>query len=311
MPSFEPKQKLFLQDAAIARDRITREQMENINHLYTQWADEIGELAKQFQLSGDAAQARYYIELRNQLRDSSRAVSNAIYTGVRGAMYEVSDSVMRSSVDWLTSLGYSFEGVSAAMSNVPRDAVNNIITGQIYDTGWSLSARIWGNNEQTLEQLYRIVAGGIAENRSIYEISLQLQQYVNPNVQRAWNLKDRDGRWIYPRKIDYNAQRLARTLVQHSYQQSVVDASRRNPFVQLIRWDANGSRVCELCQDRDGNVYPIDELPLDHPNGMCNFEPVHDDYDEIANRIVDWIVSDEGDYPDFDDYARSFGFDYE
>lgn len=311
MPRFEPRQKLFLQDASIARDSITREQMKNINRLYTQWSDDIGKLAERYSLSGNANQARYYMELRSQLRDSSRAVSNALYTDVRDAMYEVSDSVMQSSVDWLTSLGYSFKGVSAAMSNVPRDAVNNIITGQIYDTGWSLSARIWGNNEQTLEQLYRIVAGGLAENKSIYEISLLLKDYVNPNVQRPWNLKDKDGRWIYPKKIDYNAQRLARTLVQHSYQQSVVDACKRNPFVEKIRWDANGSRACELCLDRDGEIYDIDKLPLDHPNGMCNFEPLHDDYDDIASRIVDWVASDEGEYPELDDYARSFGFDYE
>ena len=35
-------------------------------------------------------------------------------------------------------------------------------------------------------------------------------------------------------KVDYNAQRLARTLVQHSYQQSVIAVTKDNPFVTEV-----------------------------------------------------------------------------
>ena len=42
-------------------------------------------------------------------------------------------------------------------------------------------------------------------------------------------------------------------------------------------------------------IFPKDKLPLDHPNGMCTFEPVmlYDD-EEIAELVADWYL-DEGD----------------
>ena len=199
--------------------------MRRIEKLYVDWAEQIEERAKYWQRRGDAFQERYYKELRKQLQDSSRAVSMALQSGIRESMWEVSDSVMKSSAEWMASFGFNYKSVSAAMSTVARREVANIINGRIYDTGWSLSARIWGNNDDLMRTLYEIVGGGYARNESIYEISRELAQYVNPKRARPWNLKMKDGRRIYPKKVDYNAQRLARTLIQHAYQQSIIDAS--------------------------------------------------------------------------------------
>ena len=58
------------------------------------------------------------------------------------------------------------------------------------------------------------------ENCSYYEIAKDLESYVRPNARLPWNLRMADGKKIYKKQIDYNAQRLARTLVQHGYQQS-------------------------------------------------------------------------------------------
>lgn len=305
-----PKQKLFLEDAQIARDKITREEMQRIEKLYEDWAKQIGKRANKFKLSGDKFQERYYRELMKQLNDSSRAVSNALYTGIKSAMFDVSDSVMKSSADWLKELGFTEKSVSAAFSGVARREITNIINGRIYDTGWSLSARIWSNSSEQMKTLYQIVAGGMARNEDIYSIAKQLEQYVNPRATRQWNLKMKDGRRIYPQKVDYNAQRLARTLIQHAYQQSVIDASKRNPFIKKIRWIANGSRACEICQDRDGNIYDLDSVPLDHPNGMCVMEPINDyTKDEMDERLADWVhgAFDE----DLDEAAKYFGYEYE
>ncbi len=303
------KQKLFLEDAKVARDAVTKSEMRRIQKLYEDWADDIGKRAEYWKRRGDVFQERYYRELRKQLQDGSRAVSNAVYTGIRESMYEVSDSVMASSAQWMRDLGFTKKSVSAAMSGVARREVTNIINGRIYDTGWSLSKAIWGSNEKTLQQLYQIVGGGLARNDGVYEIAKQLERYVNPFRARQWNLKDKDGRRIYPRQVDYNAQRLARTLIQHSYQQSVIGASKMNPFVEKIRWVSNGSRACEICQDRDGMLYDLNDVPLDHPNGMCVMEPVVSaSEEEINERLADWVVggSDEA----LDEMASEYGFVY-
>jgi len=47
--------------------------------------------------------------------------------------------------------------------------------------------------------------------------------------------------------------------------------------------------MCDLCAARDGVVYPKDELPLDHPNGMCTYiADIPDSMTDIADRIADW-----------------------
>ncbi|MEE1301474.1 MAG: ADP-ribosyltransferase, partial [Bacteroidales bacterium] len=102
------------------------------------------------------------------------------------------------------------------------------------------------------------------------------------------------------------AQRLARTLVQHGYQQSFVATTQKNPFITEYIWRSNGSRVCELCLARDGKHYKKDELELDHPNGMCTMEPVV--ADDMVDQLANWFNSSDGTYPDIDEFAGNFGY---
>lgn len=301
---------LIFKDAEKVRDSITESQKREIAKLYNDWANEIGQMAEYYgrkTTSSAPVSERYYKELMKQLQETSHQVSNEVYKGIKSSMYTVSDSVVADNVNWLKQFGFSESGLNAAFSYVPDSVVRSIVTGQVYESGWSLSQRIWGDNEQTMKDLYRIVAGGVAQQTPIYEISKQLEQYVRPGAAKQWNLVDKDGRRIYPRQVDYNAQRLSRTLVQHSYQQSFDAVCHNNPFVTDYVWRANGSRVCELCMDRDGRHYPKDALPLDHPNGMCTMEPNVDD--NMADKLVEWFNSEDGTFPEIDEFAKEFGYD--
>lgn len=302
--------KLIFKNAEKVRDSITESQKKDIAKLYEGWADEIGKMADYYSHKTTASaplSERYYKELKKQLQETSHQVSNEVYKGIKNNMYIVSDAVIADNVEWLKQFGFSEEGLSAAFSFVPDSVVRSIVTGQVYESGWSLSERIWGNNEQTMQDLYRIVAGGVAQQTPIYQISKQLEQYVRPSAAKQWNLIDKDGKKIYPRQVDYNAQRLARTLVQHSYQQSFDAVCHNNPFVIDYVWNANGSRVCEICLDRDGRHYDKDKLPLDHPNGMCVMEPNIDD--NMADKLVEWFNSEDGTFPEIDEFAKEFGYD--
>ena len=65
-------------------------------------------------------------------------------------------------------------GLNAAFSYVPHDVVQMLITGQVYQGGWNLSQRIWSDNQQTQKDIYQIMARGLAENKSIYNIAKDL-----------------------------------------------------------------------------------------------------------------------------------------
>lgn len=301
---------LIFKDAEAVKNAIMDSQKKEIAKLYENWADEIGERAKYFSHKATASSVvseRQMKELQKQLRATSQEVSNEIYSKIKNNIYTVSDAVVADNVNWLKSFGFSKDGLNAAFTYVPDDVVRNLITGQIYDSGWSLSSRIWSDNEDTLKDIYKVMAKGLAENKPIYEIAKDLESYVRPSARLPWNIKASDGVKIFKKQVDYNAQRLARTLVQHGYQQSFVATTQKNPFIIEYVWISNGSRVCPLCSDRDGQHYKKDALPLDHPNGMCTMEPVI--ADDMVDQLANWFNSPDGTYPEIDEFASNFGYE--
>lgn len=302
------KDPLVFKDAEKARDAITQQQKAEIIKTYQKWADEIGEKAKMYSHKTAPSYAiaeRQMKELEKQLRATSDKVANEIYGGIKSSIYTVSEAVVNTNKEWLKGLGFEGETLDIAFNYVPDEMVQKLVTGQIYDSGWSLSKRIWDDKEETLSELYKITAGGVAQNKSIYEIAKDLEKYVSPTAAKPWNLVDKDGKKIYPKQVDYNAQRLARTLVQHGYQQSFVETTKENPFIIDYVWNSNGSRACELCMDRDGTHYKKHELPMDHPNGMCTMEP--NVSETLVDDLANWFNEPVGSYPEIDKFAESFG----
>lgn len=304
------RNRLLMKDAEEARDAITEKQKREISKLYSDWAKEVGERAEYFKNKTTPSSALAEQQLRilqNQMVETSRQVSNEVNNKITSNMYLMADSVVKSNTKWLESLGFTnLDKINASFTSVPDQQVRRLVTGQVYQSGWSLSKAIWSDNEKALKDIYGIVASGLAQNRPIYEIAKNLESYVNPNRKLNWNLVMEDGRRIYKKSVDYNAQRLARTLVQHSYQTSFVAVTKNNPLILSYRWIANGSRVCPLCLEMDGRIFEKDNLPLDHPNGMCTMEPVIDD--NYLDRLANWVTNPEGSDPELDEFAKNFGY---
>ena len=310
---------LSFEDAVKAKNSIMASQQKEIAKLYDDWANDVAERAKFYSHKTNASaplSERYYKELYKQMKETSKVVSDEVAGLIKTNMYTIADSVVADNVKWLQSFGFSPDGLNAAFSYVPHDVVQMLITGQVYKSGWSLSQRIWSDNQQTQKDIYQIMARGLAEQKSIFNIAKDLESYVRPGAKKSWNpilaMKNTktgeiEYKRIYKKQVDYNAQRLARTLAQHTYQQSFIATTKDNPFITEYIWRSNGSRVCELCKARDGVHFKKNELPMDHPNGMCTMEPavVSDMVDQLAN----WFNSPDGTYPEIDAFAGNFGYD--
>lgn len=293
--------------------RLINDELKNISKLYENWAKDIKkEWADKTTLTySETVKKTQMMQLRKALREQAKVIANQIENNIKSSLYTVSNSVVDSMLLSLSELGVNSKLLRANFASIPTSVVESLVTGSIYGSkgSWRLSKAIWGDEQGTLSNLYKIVASGIAENKSIYDIANELSKYVNPRASKMWNLKTKDGISIYPKKVEYSAQRLARTLSQHAYQQSIVQTTLKNPMVLGIRWRANGSRVCDICKARDGHVYPKNELPLDHPNGMCVMEPIYlsDSDDMIAN----WVNSRAGTYPSMDEWAKELGYEFD
>lgn len=300
--------KLNFADAEKAKQKVTATQQQEIKKLYENVANKIADKAKKLSKNPDSSfKAKQAKELQKQLEAALNECSVELNELINRNLYIVSDAVVGDTKAWLKELGFPENGIDAALSSIDVDAVNRVITGQIYESGWSLSSAIWTANQQIQKDAYQVVAAGMAENKGIYYIAKDLEKYVRPETRKSWNLRAPDGKLIYPKQVDYAAQRLARTLTQHAYQQTFVSTTKNNPFILEYVWIANGSRVCDLCKERDGQHYKKDELPLDHPNGMCVMDSVQDP--DLENKLADWFNSPDGFYPEIDDFARNFGYD--
>ena len=309
-----PADPYMLAEAQETRDKILRSQKRDIENLYLGAAAEIGRMAKYYEQKktpSAALQAQYFSELKNQIVAQAREISNSSERLISQNAYLIADSVAKCNADWCKKYGIEGKPIDAAFSTICDLSVQTVLNGGIYRDGQGLSARIWQDLQRTQHDINTILAQMQVEQRSVAETARELEQYVNPNKKKAWNLRMSDGRYIYKSKVDYSAQRLARTISQHSYQKSIIDSAAKNPFIMQYIWIANGSRACSLCLDRDGIRYDKTSLPLDHPMGMCTFEPVIPSDDEITSRLADWVAGSKGDDPALDVFAESLGFEYE
>lgn len=195
------------------------------------------------------------------------------------------DAVVQNEKGFYDSIGIKF---NASTTSIPLDVLSEIKNGKIYDQKWYLSDAIWKDQKDKLRQINNFVAQGVAAGKTTYEIAKDLEKFVDPHAKKDWAWSK-----VYPgssKKIDYNAQRLARTVIAHAYERATIRTAKNNPFSQGIMWhSALSERSCEICIERDGKVFQPDELPLDHPNGMCTYSVVTPSMEEIADRLADWV----------------------
>lgn len=282
------------------RLELTAQQQKEIRDLYQSVADDIADrLSVPQRVPSDALQQWYLRDLQKQVNAALEGVGKTTESKIRSNAKKVAQGVVDCNADWLKSVGMPIGG---AFSWVPTDIVTSVATGQIYEGPWSLLGAIWADVQTQQRDIQTIIARGIAENKSAFDIAKDLEKYVDPSAVKPW-----DWSKVYPgvrRVIDYSAQRLARTMVSHAYQQAFVCTTQKNPFVTKYKWEAsNSDRVCELCQERDGKLFSKDDLPLDHPNGMCTFTAViEDSMDQVADRLADWANGK--DDPELDTWAK-------
>nr|DAG77244.1 MAG TPA: minor capsid protein [Caudoviricetes sp.] len=286
---------------------ITQEQEKEISALYHQIYKEYKKEMNSLPLKGKGTTSQslrkaYLNKLTKQLKEAYEELDSKLESQIKSGMEKTAQATVDGVKEWTQKAGLTVEGV---YSYVPKDVVSMLSTGKLYGEGWTLSKSIWGQEQKTLHDIDQIVAKGVAANKSAYDIAKDLEKYVDPSAKKEW-----DWSRVYPgtpKKIDYNAQRLARTMVSHAYQQSLLASTKYNPFVKGYRWrSAHSSRTCEICNERDGKIYSADNLPLDHPNGLCTFiAELSDSMSDIADRLADWALGKED--PSLDRWYNSMG----
>ena len=214
-----------------------------------------------------------YDELEDLLTKYNRDISDEIYNLQRQIMYSYFDpsfQEFRAKVDKLVDI-------------TNRKVINQMIQGNIYHDGKGLSDRIWDTAKTSGNKISIAINSCIAQGMGAAEMSQNLKEFAMGG-HHTWSrnkIREKLGPG-YARKygsggLDYEALRLARTTLTHQAQISVINSSKINPYLQFVKWhsDHQAGRTCQQCIDRNGQLFKIDEVPLDHPNGMCWIQPVY------------------------------------
>ena len=163
-----------------------------------------------------------------------------------------------------------------------RKTIQQMIQGNIYNDNKGLSERLWYTSKVSGNKIRTAINSCIAQGMGAADMSEVLKEFAMGG-HHTWSrnkIREKLGPG-YARKyiggLDYEALRLARTTLTHQAQIAVINSSKINPYLQFVKWhsDHQAGRTCQQCIDRDGQLFKIDEVPLDHPNGMCWIQPVY------------------------------------
>lgn len=304
------------------RDLLHVQNKRRIAQLYEDAADEAMEIANNWLArTGINEHAEVFASEYYELEAQYRSYYNQINTEVGDTTTRSMDTVANTTRNEFLQKMYS-NGLpqGSYLLNVPTSVVSSILNGTVYTSpdnlgdrapNWGLSKGIWGTNESVIKNIHEIIAKGVALGQDTLTISKQLEIYVHPNARRPW-----DWSKVYPNSsatIDYNAQRLARTLVSHAYQQTFKEVGQYNPWASYYVWHSvfEVNRTCQVCMDMDGNRYaiggmygnsPYPDMPLDHPNGLC-YWTYEIDTTIMAQQLAERTMG-VAEYPEIDKYIE-------
>lgn len=287
-----------LSDAERIRAELTKAQEDEISMLYRKVYLDVRKQMLAIPKDGTVSQQierQYLDKLHKQLDEAYKSLGIGLEKQLKKDAKKAAESTMQESKKLVKKAGFKFEGLN---SKVPKDVVNFLVTGKLYGGNWSLSGAIWADIKNKQADISKVIAEGVSANKSAYSIAKDLEKYVDPSAKKEW-----DWNRVYPgtaKKVEYNSQRLARTMISHAYQQSLERTCKNNPFVTGYIWQsAHSGRVCPLCRERNGTFFKKGDLPLDHPNGMCTFiAKIDGSMMDISNRLANWATG--GDDPALD-----------
>lgn len=292
--------------------KLSKKQEQQIKDIYKELYLETSK--KVSKLNHESLKHRYLEEVKKTYEEAIRKYNSKIKNIIKDNINKSSSIANDVQLNFFEKINekYSLEmkdTFKKMFAKIPEDAVKEILFGKVYKDRKGLSERIWKDTRVFDKDIDYIISKGIADKKSLIDIAKDLEKYVKTSAR-----KDADWSTCYPncrQKVDYNAQRLARTAVNHAFQQAQIRSCKKNPYVEGIQWLTSNShsRTCQLCKDRDGEVYKVNDVPLDHPNGLCTTIPVIEkSLEDIGQELRDWVDGKSNSMLDswFNEYGEEF-----
>jgi len=294
------------------RKRVSRLTLQQQRELLQLYDDVIKELAEKASKSKSKSLTKRWVkDYLKELEKARKELAKELNKSIKG--YTTKAAKIGTEVEQqILSKAFKLAGIdpgdhfTAMFSQVQDRVVKDIISGNLYKDKRTLSHRIWNYTNEFGQDIQYMVNRGLLEKKSAIELAKDLEEFVKEPAKR-----ETDWGKVYPnlinKRVDYNAMRLARTSINHAYQTASIQSSNMNPFVEGIQWHSAmiHGRTCEVCMERHGQVFPKNNVPLDHPNGLCTMIPyIPKDLDTVAGELKAWI--DGGSNPMLDKWYKDY-----
>lgn len=277
--------------------QLTLEQERQINHIYAKSAnrliDEILELP-------DISRTRVHdIDIARLLNDYTKDLYKQLYPNIKDNMMEssiIQRQVILDFVDQVAKDRKLSEIVKHNINSYSNTVVKNLIAGEYYKDGKTLSKRLWNLTLDNGNKIDEFIKINIASGANARKLANDLELLINPNNRIVTN-NFKAGFNSY--KISYQAQRLARTSITHAATETQIQNAKKNPFSKGLRWNLSASHSArmhgktDICDDYNGQIFKPEETPLQHPNCLCYFTEEVADIDDAIVRINKWVEGNE------------------
>lgn len=202
---------------------------------------------------------------------------------------------------------------------------------RIYQDGLHLSQRLWRLDQQSLGGIKQVLANGIAEGKSAWDIAKQLEQYLGANAEcprwtstRLGKLTKADiasgdrrglltGDECTGAGVAYNALRLARNEIQAMHALATDALMARMPWVEKeeVRLSADHAERDECDGVAGGSPYPKGTILLPiHVHCLCYKVAVLMKPDEFVKDLRGWMRGEKS-WAQMDEYQRWLGGEIE
>ena len=268
------------------RDILTKKLKKEINSLYT---DLYKDLSKKIETMPANAGQFYLEQIQKELEKEIKKLNKEILTVAKRATKEAAELATGVQSDAFSEISNKYnldieDNIFKMCTSINTDVVAEILNGKIYRDRLGISERIWADTKRFNKDIDVIISEGIVQKKGTYAIAKDLEKYLNPAHKQSIYNGVRG-------QANYNTYRLAHTSIIHAYQQAAKRSAAKNPYVEHIKWvSAHDKRCCDICKERDGELYKPKDMPLDHPMGRCTF--IYDipmSLDEIGKELRSWI----------------------
>lgn len=289
--------------------KLIQNQYEEIRNIYKAVAESLS--IKSSKAKQGSLTERWLNDYQKAIQEEIKQLDKILYIKNKEAVNTASQIASSVQLDFFNLVDNKFDlgmykTFKFMFSKVPNEILAEMLNGGFYKDDKSLASRIWANGNKLNGDIKYIINKAIAEKKSAYELAKDLENYINPDAKKDFQWKK-----VYPgvgnKKVDYNAQRLARTSINHAYFMSNHRSCERNPFIECMHWELSNSHydrqvkkwgkdICDKYAESDdyglgtGN-YPVkgsDRFP--HPHCLCiQYAVIPDSLEAIGTRLGNWV----------------------